>query len=44
MEEYQRLTGGRRSLIDALGMPGVPDIDFDPPKLDINLRVPDFDD
>jgi prevent-host-death family protein len=43
-EEYQRLTGKRRTLAEALAMPGVADIDFDPPKLDIKLRIPDFDD
>lgn len=43
-EEYQRLTGKRRTLLEALSMPGMADIDFDPPKLDIKMRVPDFDD
>lgn len=42
-EEYQRLTGKRRSLLEALSMPGMAGIDFDPPKLDIKLRIPDFD-
>lgn len=43
-EEYQRLTGRPRTLAEALAMPGVADIDFDPPKLELRLRVPDFDD
>ena len=44
IQEYQRLTGKRRTLLEALSMPGMADIDFDPPKLDIKLRIPDFDD
>lgn len=43
IEEYQRLTGERRTLAEALAMPGMEDIEFDPPKLDIHLRIPDFD-
>lgn len=43
IEEYQRLTGGRRTLAEALSMPGMENIEFDPPKLDIQLRIPDFD-
>ncbi len=33
IEEYQRLSGQRRSLVDALSMPGLADIEFDPPRL-----------
>lgn len=44
IDEYERLTGGRRSLAEALYMPGMEDIDFDPPKLDIKLKIPDFND
>lgn len=43
IQEYQRLTGGHRTLAEALAMPGMADIEFDPPKLDIHLRIPDFD-
>ncbi|MFT4190175.1 MAG: type II toxin-antitoxin system Phd/YefM family antitoxin [Comamonas sp.] len=43
IEEYRRLTGGRRTLAEALAMPGVADIDFDPPKIEIGLRIPDFE-
>ena len=43
IEEYQRLTGDRRTLAEALAMPGMGDIDFDPPKIEIGLRIPDFD-
>ncbi len=42
IEEYRRLTGGR-TLAEALAMPGAADVDFDPPKLDIGLCIPDFD-
>lgn len=41
--EYQRLTGGQRSLLEALSMPGMEDIEFDPPKMDLKLKIPDFD-
>ncbi len=29
IEDYRRLPGGRRSLLDALSMPGLADIDFE---------------
>ena len=32
IEEYRRLTGQRRSIVDALSMPGLADIEFDPPR------------
>lgn len=32
-EEYQRLTGGRRSLVEALSMPGLEDIELDIPPM-----------
>jgi prevent-host-death family protein len=44
IEEYERLTGANRSLAEALYMPGMEDIDFDPPKLDLKLKIPDFTD
>ncbi len=41
--DYQRLTGGQgRNLVDALSMPGLSDIDLDPPKVSIELRPADF--
>lgn len=41
--EYQRLTGGqKRNLVDALSMPGMSEIDFDPPKAALQLRAADF--
>ena len=41
IEEYRRLAG-RRSIADALAMPGSEDIEFDPPRLEIKLRIPDL--
>jgi prevent-host-death family protein len=43
IEEYRKLTGQRRSIADALAMPGAGDIEFDPPKLVIGLRPAEFD-
>ncbi|MEN1957048.1 type II toxin-antitoxin system Phd/YefM family antitoxin [Luteimonas sp. MJ204] len=42
--DYLRLSGQRRTLLEALSMPGMEDVDFDPPKLEIKLQVPDFED
>lgn len=42
IEDYRRLTGKRRTLGEALAMPGVADIDFDPPRLEQGLRIPDL--
>lgn len=41
--EYQRLSGKKRTLAEALAMPGMEDIDFDPPKIELKLQIPDFD-
>ena len=41
-EEYQRLTQQRRNIADALAMPGVEDIDFEPPRIQIGSRPADF--
>lgn len=44
IEEYRRLAGRRLSLADALAQPGPEaDFEFDPPRLDIKLRVPNLD-
>lgn len=32
-EEYERITGGRKSIADLLAMPAAADIDFNPPRL-----------
>jgi prevent-host-death family protein len=42
IEEYQRITGSHRKIADALAMPGVADIEFDPPRVKIGLRPADF--
>lgn len=42
IEDYQRITGGRRKIADALAMPRVADIEFDPPRIDIGIRPADF--
>lgn len=41
-EDYCRLTGGRQSLAQALSMPGLSDIDFDPPRAEIAPREVDL--
>ena len=42
--EYRRLAAQtrRRGLLDALAMPGDEDIEFEPPKLDIEIRPADL--
>lgn len=42
VEEYQRLTHQRRNIADALAMPGVSDIEFEPPRVDIETQPADF--
>ena len=42
MAEYQRLSGKGRSILEALSMPGLADIAFDTPKLEISVRPADF--
>lgn len=37
-DEFERLIGKRRSLLDGLAMPGLSDIDFDPPRVKITAR------
>ena len=41
-EHYQRLTKQRRNIADALAMPGIADIEFDPPRVTIKPRPVDF--
>ncbi len=44
IEEYRKLAGERMSLADALAQPSPEaDFEFDPPKANIKLRIPDFD-
>ncbi|EAR20637.1 type II toxin-antitoxin system Phd/YefM family antitoxin [Nitrococcus mobilis] len=40
IEEYQRITGNQASLVEALAMPGIADIEFEPPRLSDDLYRP----
>jgi prevent-host-death family protein len=42
IEEYQRLTGQRRNIADALAMPGVAEIEFEAPHVTIGARPADL--
>ena len=42
IEEYQRLAGTRRKIADALAMPGIADIEFNPPRVTIDSRPANF--
>jgi prevent-host-death family protein len=42
IEEYRRLTAKRRSIVEALSMPGLADIEFDPPRSHELPRPADF--
>jgi hypothetical protein len=37
-EEYQRITGGTKSIVDLLGMPEAGEIEFEPPRLSGKLH------
>lgn len=41
-DDYQRLTQQRRNIADALAMPGLADIEFEPPRVTIESRPADF--
>ena len=41
IEDYQRISAQGRSIVEALAMPGLADIDFEPPKL--NIEIPPAD-
>lgn len=41
-EDYQRLTRQRRNIADALAMPGIEDIEFDPPRVHFEVRPADL--
>ena len=40
--EFGRMTGKRRNLVDALSMPGLSTIEFDPPRAEIAPRKVDL--
>ncbi len=42
IEDYQRLTGKHRNIVEALSMPGLADIDFVPPRASIESRPADL--
>lgn len=42
IEEYQQLTKQRRSIVDALAMPGIENIEFDPQRVIIETRPADL--
>ena len=42
IEDYLRITGAHRNIADALAMPGLADIEFDPRRVDIGVRPADF--
>ncbi len=42
IEDYQRITARGRSLVEALAMPGLTDIDFEPQKLKVDVRPADL--
>lgn len=41
-EDYRKLTGGARSLVDALAMPGLSDIPFEPGRARIEPKPVDL--
>lgn len=43
IDEYRRRCGTHRTLVDALSMPGLSDIEFDPPRLREIVRPAEFD-
>jgi prevent-host-death family protein len=42
IKDYRRLAGSHRKIADALAMPGVEDIEFDPPRIIVGSRPEDF--
>ncbi len=42
IEEYQRLTGGTRNIADALAMPDLERIGFEPPRIVLGPRPADL--
>ena len=42
IEDYRRLTGQGRSLVEALSLPGLADVDFDPPRVRMEVPPPDL--
>jgi prevent-host-death family protein len=42
IEEYRRLTAQRRSIADALNVPRAADIEFEPQRVDLDVRLVDL--
>jgi prevent-host-death family protein len=42
IKDYQNLAGPKRNILDALAMPGVADVEFDPPRLKMKIRPIDL--
>jgi len=42
IEEYQKMAGESASIIDMLALPGVEDIEFNPPRAENLFRPADF--
>lgn len=40
IEEYKRLKGKKKSILEALAMPGIAEIEFEPPRLSGKLFHP----
>ena len=38
IEDYRNLAHKRRSLAEALSMPGLSEIEFDPPRIELGLK------
>ena len=43
IENYQRLTGGKMTLLEAVSQKGVADFEFDPPRLGSLFKPVDLD-
>jgi prevent-host-death family protein len=42
IEDYRRITAGKRKIADALAMPGVAEIEFEPPRITVGMRPADL--
>ena len=40
IKQYEKLTGKQKSIVEMLAMPGVAEIDFDPPRLGDEYPLP----
>lgn len=42
IDEYHRLTQQRRNIAESLAMPGIDDIDFEPPRSNVKIKPAEF--